>query len=105
MRKKGYIFTDKTYSKKSIMSAILGLISLVSLCLVIYFSYREAGAFSISRGGVCLLSMLYALVGLGLAIAARMEKDRFYLFAYLGMVMNVISLLLVSTVLYAGAML
>ena len=36
--KKNYIFTNKRYSEKSVMSTILGLISLGALIAAVYFT-------------------------------------------------------------------
>lgn len=104
-RRSGYIFTNKTYSKKSIMSSVLGLIALVSLVVDVYLSFRASGAEKASYGAVCFLAMLYALLGAGLGVLARMEKDRFYLFANMGIVLNLAALAFVSMILYAGAFL
>ncbi len=38
--KKNYIFTNKRYSEKSVMSTILGLISLGALIAAVYFTFR-----------------------------------------------------------------
>ena len=43
MRKKNYIFTNKKHSDKAIMSTILGIISLISMGIVTYLSYRGGG--------------------------------------------------------------
>ncbi|MCR5716128.1 MAG: DUF6142 family protein [Lachnospiraceae bacterium] len=101
----GYIFTNKSYSKKSIMSTVLGAIALVALLGDVYSAYRHAGEMIASQGAVCLLALIYAFLGLILAVLARMEKDRFYLFAYIGMALNLIDIFMVSAILYAGALL
>lgn len=38
-----YIFTNKKESKKGIMSAVLGIIALVSLFLAVYETFRNQG--------------------------------------------------------------
>lgn len=104
-RKNGYIFTNKSYSKKSIMSTILGLIAVASLVVAAYLSYLGKGAQNPRYGSACVLAMIFAFVGEGLGVAARMEKDRFYLFARIGIVLNLIAIALISVILYAGALL
>lgn len=105
MLKKNYIFTNKTHSPKSIMSTLLGLISVASLLLAAYLSYVDQGAENMRYGAACVLAMIFAVTGVGLGIAGRMEKDRFYFFSYMGIVLNIVALGLVSLILYAGALL
>jgi len=85
------------------MSAVLGIIAVAALIIDVYLSFQASGAEIAAYGGVCFLAMLYALLGAGLGIVSKMEKDRFYLFANLGIVLNLIALVMVSLILYAGA--
>ena len=87
------------------MSTILGLIAVISLIVDAYLSYQTAGTQNPRYGAVCVLAMIFAFVGEGLGVAGRMEKDRFYLFAHLGIVLNLIALAMISVILYAGALL
>lgn len=103
MARRGYIFTDKSESKKGILSAFLGLLSLVSLGTAVYLSFRSHGAAPLRYGTVGLLCLLFSGAGLVLGILARMEEDTFHLFAVLGIVLNALTLAGVSMVLYAGA--
>lgn len=103
MARKGYIFTDKAESKKGMMSAFFGVLSLASLILAVYRSFEEKGADIVRYGVVGLLCLIFAGVGLVLGILARMEEDKFYLFAGIGIVLNVLTLAGISFILYAGA--
>ena len=103
--KKGYIFTNKEHPKKSIMSTILGILSTGSLILAVYLSYMDKGAENMRYGSACLLALLFAFVGVTLGILGRMERDKFYLFSYIGIVLNLAAIGLVSLILYAGALL
>ncbi len=87
------------------MSTVLGVIALIFLSISVYTAYSHAGEEVASLGTVCFLSLLYAFAGLILAVAARLEKDRFYLFAYIGLALNLIDMFMVSGILYAGALL
>ena len=98
-----YIFTNKIYSVKGIMSTILGVMDLISLFLVVYLSYQNKGVALPRFGATGVLITLFSFVGLILAILSKYEPDRFYLFSYLGMGLNIVSLLAVSFILYAGA--
>ena len=100
--KKNFIFTDKSYSEISVLSSCLGLIADVSLVVALYGSFKTDGRPEFRYGLVVFLSMLLAIAGLILGVKARMEKDRFYLFANLGIFFNLAGLILVSMILYAG---
>ena len=42
-------------------------------------------------------------MGIGLGLVSKTERDKFYLFTYVGIVLNVLTLALISVILYAGA--
>lgn len=105
MAKKNYIFTNKEHSRKSIMSTILGVLSVGALILAVYLSYVEKGAESMRYGAACFLALIFAFVGVGLGALGRMEKDKFYLFSYIGIGLNLAAMGLASLILYAGALL
>ncbi|TCL59005.1 hypothetical protein EDD76_105181 [Kineothrix alysoides] len=102
-RKGGYIFTTKKHPEKGIMSTALGIISIISIAAAVYLSYRNAGAAVTQYGAAVFLVTLFSLAGLVLGILSRMEKDRYYLFSYLGIGFNVVVLAMISIILYAGA--
>lgn len=85
------------------MSTFLGVLSLVSLILAVHRSFLGDGAELVKYGVVGLLCLIFAGVGLVLGILARMEEDKFYLFAWLGIILNVLTLAGISFILYAGA--
>lgn len=100
---KNYIFTNKTFSQKAIMSVILGVIGITSIIVAIVFTYSNGGLATLEYGGVVLLSLLYGFAGLILAILSKKEPDKYYFISYLGMVLNGIVIAMVSMILYAGA--
>ena len=100
---KNYIFTNKTFSQKAIMSVILGVIGIASIIVAVVFTYSNGGIATLEYGGVVLLSLLYGFGGLILAVLSKKEPDKYYLLSYLGMVLNAIVIAMVSMILYAGA--
>lgn len=102
-RKKNYMFTNKKQSEKGIMSVVLGMISLVSVIVVIYQTYLYKGAAGINSGLVGFWVTCFAVTGVILGFMARMETDRFLVFAYVGIVLNIVVLGCISLILYAGA--
>lgn len=105
MARKNYIFTNKEHPKKAIMSTILGVLSVGSLVLAAYLSYTEKGAENMRYGSACFLALIFAFVGVILGVLSRMEKDKFYLFSYIGIALNLLAIGMVSLILYAGALL
>lgn len=102
MRKKGYMFTNKSIPHRGIMSAILGILSDVSIGLTVFSSFQQAGAPSPRHGLTVLLSLLFGLTGLVLGILSRLEKDKFYFFPNLGILFNILAVCAGGFILYAG---
>lgn len=102
-KKNTYMFTSRQHSQKGIMSTILGVISLATLAYAIIMSYLRAGNVPRQYGAAALLVMLFALVGVALGVISKTERDKFYLFTYLGIGLNVLALAVISVILYAGA--
>lgn len=102
-RKNSYMFTNKNHSQKGIMATILGVISLASLVYAIATSYQNAGEIPVQYGAAALLVTIFAFVGIGIGMVSRTERDKFYFFSYLGIILNVLALAIVSAILYAGA--
>lgn len=85
------------------MSTILGVISLVTLAYAIITSYFRAGDIPRQYGAAAMLVMIFAFVGIILGVISKTEHDKYYLFAYLGILLNVLTLVVISVILYAGA--
>jgi hypothetical protein len=103
VKKNGYMFTNKEHTLKGIMATILGVISLASLVYVIADSYTKAGDVPLQYGAVAFLTMIFAFVGIVLGVMSKSDRDKFYFFSYLGIVLNVLVLAALSVILYAGA--
>ena len=84
------------------MASILGTIAIVSVGLAVYLTYLNKGVAPMQYGTVILLSLLFAIVGLVLAIRACMEKDIYRLFPVLGIILNGITILAGGFILYLG---
>ena len=102
-KKNSYMFTSKQHTQKGIMSTILGIISLVTLAYAIIMSYFKAGDIPRQYGAAVMLVMIFAFAGIILGLISKTERDKFYLFAYIGIVLNVLALAVISVILYAGA--
>jgi len=102
-KKKNYMFTNKKQSSRGIMSAILGMISLVSLGMAVFQTYQAKGEAGGNMGTVGFVAACFAITGLVLGVMSKAEPDRFRFFSYLGIALNLLALIATSTILYAGA--
>ena len=100
MKKRSFIFTNKKHPLISIMSAILGAISLIAFAYGIIYSFVKAGEVPTRFGFAGLLGIIYSLVGIVLALYALKLKDVFHLFTVIGIILNVIALFLAGFLLW-----
>lgn len=85
------------------MAAILGLISIGSLGLVVFRSYRSGGEVPVGYGVTGVLALIFSLVGLVLGVLTVRDKNYYRLFPVLGLLLNLAALAGISLILYAGA--
>lgn len=102
MKRKKYIYTNRKHSQRAIMSTILGIISNVSLGIVIYLTYLRSGNAPIGYGLTGLLAVLFSVVGLILGIVTIQQKDYFRFFPVLGILLNLAALGFVAFLLQLG---
>lgn len=102
-KKKSYIFTNKNHPQKGIVSTIFGMISMISIWSTIFLSYQLGGVPNVRFGAVLFLSTIFSMVGLGLGVASKIEKDIYCFFPWVGIISNFLSLGTISFILYAGA--
>lgn len=74
------------------MSTVLGLISVISLGLMILFSYRAGGQTKDRYGTTLLIAVIMAAVGFALGWVSRRKPDRYRFFPRLGMFLNGLTL-------------
>lgn len=82
------------------MATILGVISIVSMVIVIFLTYRTNGDAPLGYGFTGLLATLFSLTGLCLGLVTIRNRNYFRLFPVLGIILNIISLGIISLVLY-----
>ena len=92
MKRRHYIFTNRKDSERAVMSTALGVISLVSLGIVLYLAYRRGGDVPLSYGLTGLFAALFSIVGLVMGVFTIQDKDTFKLFPVLGIVLNLLVL-------------
>lgn len=98
-----YIFTDKKHSYSGLMATSLGLIDVTTLIVAIYHTYLNGGEAPSRYAATVVLVMVFAFVGIILGLVGKTESDKFHFFSYLGIGLNILALIIISGVLYAGA--
>lgn len=101
-KKRSYMFTDRKHSLRAIMGTILGIISLISLIIVVILSVGKDGEISAGYGFTGFFATLYSIVGVALGVLTIKEKDYFKLFPRLAVIINGIDLAFISLILYFG---
>lgn len=85
------------------MATILGIISLASLGIVLFMTYRSAGEAEVGFGFTGLLATVFSVIGLGLGIVTFQNKNYYRLFPVLGILLNLVVLGGISLIIYIGA--
>ena len=102
-QKKNFMFTNRRHSRKAIMSTVFGVLCTVSMVIVIVLSYIRNGNVPAGYGFTGVFATVLSLNGLLLGIFSVREADRFKLFGWLGILLNGISLGMISGILYMAA--
>ena len=100
--KKNYMFTNKSHPERGIMSTILGILSDGAIGLAVFCSFKAAGATNARLACVLLMALIFSVVGLVFGIVSRLEKERFYFFPNVGIILNSIAVLAIAFILYVG---
>ena len=102
-KRKHYKFTNKGHSSKAVLSTFFGALSCISLIVLIYLSYLKKGIAPFNYGIAGILALVFAIVGMVLAVLAVREKEKFLIFGWIGVALNALAILGVSGILYAGS--
>ena len=90
-KRRSYKFTEKSHSKKAILSFGLALITLITYGVFVYLSYQVAGQLSTYFGAFGVLAMLVAIVSVGLSISTLKEENSFAFFPRMAVLTSVLS--------------
>lgn len=100
--KKNYMFTNKSHPQRGIMSTILGILSDGAIGLAVFSAFKAGGQASMRLASLVLMALIFSLVGLTLGILSRLERDRFYFFPNVGILLNSLAVIAVAFILYIG---
>lgn len=84
------------------MAVILGIISLVSLGIVVFRAYQSGGAARTGYGFTALLALIYSLTGLILGIVTALNKNYYKPVPVAAILLNGASLACIGLILYMG---
>jgi hypothetical protein len=85
------------------MSSLLGVIDVSAIIIAVYFTYLNNGVASDRISASCILALVFAIVGLILGYMGKNEAGKFYLFTYIGIILNVLAIISIGLLLSAGA--
>lgn len=89
---RNYKFTNKKHPAKAIYAIMLGCVSLMGLCAVIYLSFQAGGVTKPGYGLTGLLALIFSLTGTVLGILSFRDRDSFYVLSWVGTILNVLML-------------
>lgn len=96
-KKSNYKFSDKQHSKMGIVSAIIGAVNLLIMIVATYISSQSHGKGELDLGLYGMIAFILSVTGLYYAIKSVDEKEIFYTFPIIGIVLN--GLLLIGCIL------
>ena len=70
------------------MSVGLALIGIVTMLMTVYSGYLAGGEVAWGHVAAVALAIIMGVTGLVLGIMSRLEKDRYYFFPILGIILN-----------------
>jgi len=97
-----YIFTKRDNAKKGIMSTVLGIISIITLILIVYFSFLRNGEVPERYAATMLIIAIFSLTGIILGIIGLFEKEKYHLFPRIGVLLNTIAAGIIGFIIYSG---
>lgn len=86
--KRGYKFTDKNNTKGGIISSVLAVIGLVLAIAGIVISYKNDGNAGLTVGVLGTCAFLITTIGEIFALRSFKERDKFYMYSWVGTILN-----------------
>lgn len=102
MKRKKYIYTNRRHSERAIMGTILGIISIASIVVAVFLSYRSGGEIPTGYGVTGVLAAVYSGAGLLLGVVTVHDKAYFAMFPILAICLNLASLAALAVLINIG---
>lgn len=99
---KNYKFTDKQHSTEGIISTILAAPALIFLISGIVISFQNKGNGSIVVGLLGFLAMVISVAGFIIGLKSFKKEDVFFLFSYIGIIINTVIWFVMLCVIMVG---
>ncbi|MEG0804905.1 MAG: DUF6142 family protein [Lachnospiraceae bacterium] len=90
-KRRAYKFTEKKHSKKGGIAILLGMISLITMIIVINLSFSVRGKGTVYLGSVGLLSMFLGVSSLLTAIFGFRDENIFKILPGIGTTLGLLS--------------
>lgn len=89
-RRNSYKFTEKTHSKRGIISFSISVVLILMYVIFIFLAFRGAGTLSTYYGSVGVLAMIGSVAALVNSIMSLFEEDSFKIFPRLGFAASIV---------------
>ena len=95
-------FTVKETKLPTIFGASLGVISMVTVLLLLYLPFLRGGEATLSYGFAGILTSVFSVTGLILSILCINDHYQHHVLGWIGLVTNGIAVLSMAGILYLG---
>lgn len=100
----GYKFTNKNNTRGGIIATVLAFFSFVMVVMGVVISFKKGGDAGMVVGVCGTVSFMLSTIGEVLGLRSFREKDKFYLFSWIGTLTNGVLWIAMSLVIVMGIM-
>lgn len=100
----GYKFTNKNNTKGGIIATVLAVFSFAMALFGIIISFQNEGNGGMIVGVFGTVSFIFSTIGEVIGLQSFREKDKFYLFSWIGTLANGVLWIAMSLVIVMGIM-
>lgn len=87
-----YKFTDKSQSVGGIFSTVLAVMAAAAFVSAVWISYRQRGNGGLFIGLLGVLTVFFSAIGLYVGAKSFQEEEIFFLFSWIGTILNAVLL-------------
>ncbi len=86
-----YKFTEKSHSKRGIITSLVAIVLLAIYGGFIYMAYQGNGGLSMYFGSVGVIAMILSVINVGFALTTLKEEDSFMIFPHIAATTSVLA--------------